>query len=77
MKIQLIKNYDERNYQFKSIELFQPFIIKKMIQLNIIYNIREGKRKIKENKEISLKILEKIIKNLWLERNKFFSKYNK
>lgn len=64
MKIQLIKNYDERNYQFKSIELFQPFIIKKMIQLNIIYNIREGKRKIKENKEISLKILEKIIKNL-------------
>lgn len=35
-----------------------------MIQLKLIYNIREGKRKIKEEEDITLNILEKIIKNL-------------
>nr|YP_009540970.1 RNA polymerase beta' subunit [Discoplastis spathirhyncha]AYQ93473.1 RNA polymerase beta' subunit [Discoplastis spathirhyncha] len=38
-------------------ELFQPFLIKKLAQLKIIKNIREGKKKIKKNEQIIIEIL--------------------
>nr|YP_009145380.1 RNA polymerase beta' subunit [Cryptoglena skujai]AKL39005.1 RNA polymerase beta' subunit [Cryptoglena skujai] len=44
-------------------ELFQPIILKKLIELKKINTIREGKNLIKLNRPIIYQIIEKIIKN--------------
>lgn len=54
---------------FNALELFQPYLIKKMLQLKIINSIREGKKKIKEEKEIVNKILLKIIEKVWFSED--------
>lgn len=46
-----------------AIELFQPFLIKKMFKLKVIYSLREGKKKIFEKNKILEKLLNKIIEN--------------
>jgi DNA-directed RNA polymerase subunit beta' len=45
-----------------SVELFQPFIIQKLIQLQITKNIRTAKIKIKRNKEVIKEVIEILIK---------------
>nr|YP_007317179.1 beta' subunit of RNA polymerase [Monomorphina aenigmatica]AFZ88781.1 beta' subunit of RNA polymerase [Monomorphina aenigmatica] len=45
-----------------ALELFQPFIIKKLIELKIIKTIRDGKNILNLKSEISLRILEKLSK---------------
>ena len=46
-----------------ALELFQPQILKKLLQLKVVANIRQGKKKIKLKQNIILIILEKITKN--------------
>jgi DNA-directed RNA polymerase subunit beta' len=46
-----------------AIELFQPHILKKLLQLKIVNNIRQGKKKIKSKQNIILIVLKKITKN--------------
>nr|YP_009389109.1 RNA polymerase beta' subunit [Euglena archaeoplastidiata]AKR17882.1 RNA polymerase beta' subunit [Euglena archaeoplastidiata] len=53
-----------------STELFQPLIIKKMLQLKIINTIKDGKNKIKKEGKIIHEILNKIIKNVRILLNR-------
>jgi hypothetical protein len=43
-------------------ELFNPFIVKKMLKLDLINNIREAKKETKRN--IKIEIIKNLIKNL-------------
>ena len=47
--------------QVNTLELFQPLILKKMIQLKLISSLREGKKTIKREKDITEGIVRKII----------------
>lgn len=52
--------------QITTLELFQPLILKKMIQLKITKSLRQGKKKIKKEKIISEQIIKRITKKIRL-----------
>jgi DNA-directed RNA polymerase beta' subunit len=52
---------------FITLELFQPFLLRKLIKLKIVTNIREGKTAIFGKKKIVNEILKKVIENLRLK----------
>jgi DNA-directed RNA polymerase beta' subunit len=47
-----------------TLELFQPFLLRKLLILKVVGNIREGKSIIIEKKNIVNKILKKLIENM-------------
>jgi hypothetical protein len=61
----------QKKILFIRLELFQPFILRKLIKLKIINNIREGKSIILKKKIIVTEILKKIIENMRLINNKY------
>lgn len=54
--------------QVNTLELFQPLILKKMIQLKLISSLREGKKTIKREKDITEGIVRKIITKVRLKK---------
>lgn len=51
---------------FKSIELFQPILIRKMLKLKVVNSIRDAKRITKKQINIVDELLTKILEKVWI-----------
>ena len=56
--------------QFKTLQLFQPFLLKKLLKMNISNSLREGKILIKQQNLLIINLLKKIIQKVWLIKTK-------
>lgn len=63
--------------QIKTLELFQPLILKKMLELKIIKSLREGKKRIKQEKYITEELIRKITNKIRLNKKKNTNKKTK
>lgn len=54
--------------QIKTLELFQPLVLKKMLELKIIKSLREGKKRIKQEKYITEELIRKITNKIRLNK---------
>jgi hypothetical protein len=54
--------------QIKTLELFQPLVLKKMLELKIIKSLREGKKSIKQEKYITEELIRKITNKIRLNK---------
>lgn len=63
--------------QIKTLELFQPLVLKKMLELKIIKSLREGKKRIKQEKYITEELIRKITNKIRLNKKKNTNKKTK
>lgn len=54
--------------EIKTLELFQPLVLKKMLELKIIKSLREGKKRIKQEKYITEELIRKITNKIRLNK---------